>query len=133
MVDLSLIATALKEAGRADLQVELLELSEKLREKEEQIRTLEEENRSLREASDLKARVHVRDEMYYVRQDDGSEDGPFCTRCYDIDGKLSRLKVADYDQAMCPQCKTWQGPSKEQLLQGGTIDPYDPLADWSSR
>ena len=133
MFDLKLIASVLKEAGRVDLHSQLLEFSEKLREQEELIHKLEKENRSLREADDLKARVHVRDEMYYVRQDDGSDDGPFCTRCYDIDGKLSRLKVADYDQARCPQCKTWQGPSKEQLLQGGTIDPYDPLADWSSR
>ena len=112
MVDLSLIATALKEAGRADLQVELLELSEKLREKEEQIRTLEEENRSLREASDLKARVHVRDEMYYVRQDDGTEDGPFCTQCCDSDGKLISLQCAVYSRPRCPKCQLNHGSSK---------------------
>jgi len=126
MVDIKLIATALKEAGRADLQVELLELSEKLREKEEQIRRLEEENRSLREAADLKARVYRRKEMYYVREDDGTEDGPFCTRCYEADGKLIRLQVADYDQPMCPQCKTCQGPCKERQRQTW-IESYDPL------
>ncbi len=132
MVDLKLIGTILKEAGRTDLQVQLIELSEKLREKEELIHKLEKENRSLREASDLKARVHLRNEMYYVRQDDGSDDGPFCTRCFDIDGKLSRLKVAEYDQAMCPQCKTWQGPCKAESRQTST-EPYDPLAQFSSQ
>ena len=126
MIDFKLIASVLKEAGRVDLHSQLLEFSEKLREQEERIHKLEKENRSHREASDLKARVHPRDEMYYVRQDDGSEDGPFCTRCYDIDGKLSRLKVAEYDQAMCPQCKTWQGPCKPESRQTST-EPYDPL------
>ena len=131
MVDLKLIATALKEAGRADLQVQILELAEKLREKEERIHTVEQENRSLRQASDLKARVHPQDEMYFVRQDDGRDDGPFCTRCYDTDGKLIRLQVADWDQPKCPKCETFQGPSKQRSRQTST-EPYDPLAQWSS-
>lgn len=131
MVDLKLIATALKEAGRADLQVQLLELSEKLREKEDRIHTLEWEIRSLREAGDLKARVHSHEEMYFVRQDDGSDDGPFCTRCYDTDGKLIRLQVTDWDQPKCPECGTFQGPSKPLSRQTST-EPSDPLAEWSS-
>ncbi len=131
MIDLKLIATALKEAGRADLQGQLLELSEKLREKEDRIHTLEREVRSLREAGDLKARVYAQDEMYFVRQDDSRDDGPFCTRCYDTDGKLIRLQVADWDQPKCPECRTFQGPSKPLSRQTST-EPYDPLAQWSS-
>ena len=116
-----------KEAGRVDLHAQLLEFSEKLREKEELIHKLEKEVRSLREASDLKAQVEPRNEMYYVRQDDRSEDGPFCTRCYDTEGKLIRLQVADYDQPMCPKCKTCQGPSRQRQRQT-SIEPYDPFA-----
>lgn len=130
MFDINAIASALKDAGRADLHVQLIELSEKLREKEDQIHTLERENRLLREAGDLKARVFPRDEMYYVRQDDGNEeDGPFCTRCFDTDGKLIRLQVADWDQPKCPQCVTFQGPYKKQSRQKTSIDEsYDPLS-----
>lgn len=131
MVDLKLIATALKEAGRADLQVQILELAEKLREKEDRIQTLDREVRSLRETGDLKARVRAQDEMYFVRQDDGRDDGPFCTRCYDTDGKLIRLQVADWDQPKCPKCGTFQGPYKRRSRQTST-EPYDPLAEWSS-
>ena len=129
MVDIKLIeliGKILKKAGRADLQVQLIELSEKLREKEDQIRKIEEENRSLREAKDLKARVYRRNEMYYVRQDDGSEDGPFCTRCRDADGKLISLQVEGWDQAWCPECKTSQGPCKKR--RPTSTEPYDPLA-----
>ena len=130
MFDITAITSVLKKFGRAVLQVKVDERSEKLREKEERIHTLERENRLLREAGDLKARVFPRDEMYYVRQDDGNEeDGPFCTRCCDTDGKLIRLQVANWDQPKCPQCGTFQGPYKKHSRQQTSIDDtYDPLA-----
>ena len=78
-----------------------------------------------------RARVHLRDEMYYLPLEDGSEDGPLCTRCFDVDGKLVHLQVANWDQPRCPECKTFQGPCKRRPRQTST-EPYDPLARWSS-
>lgn len=114
MIDLKLIASALKEAGRADLQVQILELSEKLREKEQHVRQVEHELRSLRDASDLRARIRVHDELYFVQREDDTEDGPFCTRCFDVNQKLVRLQVAGWLQPICPECKVPQGPRKKQ-------------------
>ena len=121
MIDFKLIASVLKEAGRVDLHSQLLEFSEKLRQQEELIHKLEKENRSLRETADLKDRLLHRDEMYFVRQDDDSDDGPFCTRCYDIDGKLSRLQVAHWTQPLCPECKRHQGPIKERRPKSNAV------------
>ena len=61
--------------------------------------TLREENTSLREEvgqlrrqADMRSKIEIRDGMYYLTEPIGGyPQGPFCTRCFDSDGKLITL------------------------------------------
>lgn len=87
----------------ADLTVQLAELKIKLAE-------LLEENAALKTAArraTAPAEVEIRDGVYFRT---GSDDGPFCTGCYDQHGKLIRLgpmpafAVSDLGKYRCPVC-----------------------------
>jgi hypothetical protein len=41
---------------------------------------------------------------YYLKQDDGKEDGPFCTVCWDVDGRLVRQSKPNGMQLICQYC-----------------------------
>ena len=46
----------------------------------------------------------------YWSVDGESRDGPFCQRCYDVDGKLVRLHSLKYNYKwQCKACKTGFG------------------------
>ena len=108
-----------KQTANIELQEIIVDLSGKLVDlkaelvdyKEEKLR-LEERIKSL-EAAMAKAQagpeVTLKDGKYYKA--DG--DGPFCTRCYDAEGKLIRLNEMDSQngrmmgiQWRCAQCKS---------------------------
>ena len=51
-----------------------------------------------------------RDNMYWTTQNDGSQTGPYCSRCWDADGKLVRILSFTDPYAgprfQCSFCKT---------------------------
>lgn len=119
---LDYIKTALelaKKAQSVELQGELLNI------KEEYLK-LQEENLQLRERNaELERKkaqpVVYRQPSYFQTKEDGTEDGPFCQRCYDADKKLIRTHDLKQETGMlrnCPECKTsvwaerWPAPPK---------------------
>ena len=53
---------------------------------------LREEVEQLRRQEDLRSKVQIKDYMYYLSEPvSGYSRGPFCTRCFDSDGKLIML------------------------------------------
>jgi len=84
-----------------DLKNEAMELTDQLRERDEKIRLLEESLRN-------KGKMICRDSAYYLTDDTGKVvDGPFCTKCFDIDHHQCRL-VKGTKRAnivVCPKCK----------------------------
>jgi len=83
-----------------DLQGEAIELIEELKKKEEIIA-------QLKGALDLKGKLVCKDSAYYIADESGKiTDGPFCTKCFDVDHLKCRL-IADNKepQVICPKCK----------------------------
>lgn len=83
-----------------DVQSEALDLMAQLKEKDERIELLE-------KALVLKGKMITKDSAYYIAEEDGKiTDGPFCTKCFDVDHLKCRL-VADNKepQIICPNCK----------------------------
>ncbi len=84
------------------LQTEVMDLTEKLRLKNE-------ENTRLQQALSVKPNLVVKHSAYWQKGEDGKlVDGPFCCRCFDIDGRTCRLVVKERDTfelVQCPQCK----------------------------
>lgn len=74
------------------------------------------ENADLREEiKELKGQMGIEKQLvfdrdvYYVKNDDGENEGPYCTTCWDVDRKLVRLSkgysaAGDY---VCHHCKIY--------------------------
>lgn len=70
---------------------------------EEANRQLRREIEQLKESQAVTANLVFADEVYFKRKGDGTFDGPFCPACWDIDGKLLRLKLDGVGQyGGCP-------------------------------
>jgi hypothetical protein len=52
-----------------------------------------------------KVKPIIRNNVYWFPNKDGSENGPFCTKCYDDDTKQIRLNPLDPPYSKCPKCK----------------------------
>jgi len=82
------------------LQTEVTDLTEQLKQKDEIIA-------QLKDALDLKGKLVCKDSAYYIADESGKiTDGPFCTKCFDVDHLKCRL-IADNKepQVICPKCK----------------------------
>src|SRR5258706_16444871 len=53
---------------------------------------LKDDNRKLRQDRVAKQRLRWESPYYWLVNDDGTEDGPFCQRCHDKDAELIRLQ-----------------------------------------
>ena len=83
-----------------DLQAEAMELTEQVKQKDEIIS-------HLKDALDLKGKLICRYSAYYLHDDKGEViDGPFCTKCFDVDHLKCRLVAQDkYGMVKCVKCK----------------------------
>lgn len=89
-----------------------LEAQEAILKYREEIIKLTEENLELKiELSDLNKKLileeelEYRGEVYYRIKSKGKEEGPFCQRCYDVDGNLVRLVIyKSKGKYACYQC-----------------------------
>lgn len=82
-----------------DLQSEAMELIEKLKRKDEEVLRL-------RKALELKGKLIYKNNAYFFEDENGNKEGPFCTKCFDVDKVQCRL-VPDTKgyQVICPNCK----------------------------
>jgi hypothetical protein len=87
----------------ADVQEILLEAQERALSLKEELLSLRAENLSLKEQ--LAAQVEVTfDGGAYWSDKDNSREGPFCSRCYDVDKRLVRLRPTHDFWHHCPAC-----------------------------
>ncbi len=82
-----------------DLQAEAIELTEQLKQKDEIIS-------QLKKALELKGKFICKDSAYYIADETGKiTDGPFCTKCFDVNHLKCRLVAADKEPiVICPNC-----------------------------
>jgi hypothetical protein len=57
----------------------------------------------LQKTMKLNGKVQFRRGVYYLKNDDGTEDGPFCGRCWDADHLLIHVDRNDF-KYHCRQC-----------------------------
>ncbi len=93
--------------------IELKEENYKLRKNLEKIKGISKTNSSL---------IH-KDNHYFIE-----EDGPFCTKCWDVDNKLVRLHNGGNSNGLttfeCPNCKTY-------TTTGVYIQPESGGTNWN--
>jgi len=89
-----------------DVQAEILEITEQLKSKDEKIKELE-------KALQLKGKMICENSAYFiVDENQNKTDGPFCTKCFDVDHIICRLINApkhgeghQWEWVQCPKCK----------------------------
>jgi hypothetical protein len=83
-----------------DFQLELIDLVE-------QNRTLRTEIILLHEKLELKEKLIYENNAYWIKKDDDSKDGPFCSNCWDTKNLTVRMLIYDNEEKYhsCPNCK----------------------------
>jgi len=105
----------IKKASDLAVNARNVELQGAVLEIKREVLQLKEQNLQLRERNaELERRkvqpVVYKQPSYFQAKEDGTEDGPFCQRCFDVDGKLVRTHDGEHYIAgpyrECKQCNT---------------------------
>lgn len=94
-------AKVLREADKLEQYKEIVDAMQKMIEMQTRIGELEDELLELKKVRDLSEQLEYQDKAYWL-----DEDGPFCSRCWDADKTLVRLRQqndqkSDFD---CDNC-----------------------------
>lgn len=110
------VAKLAQEYGKMDLYQQAVDLMSQVTEQQQQIMSLTDENARLKEEARIRNQVVFQRNAYWMpvpreNQSDVSDMvGPFCSRCFDVNGKLVRMhdthqtapKVGNVFR--CPEC-----------------------------
>ena len=104
MHELKLLVAFARKAKDPDLMDQVIALQTHILELQDRLRYLEKENEKLRDSQKIKESLVIRDGVYFIATEQG-EDGPYCTRCWDVAKNLVRLKFANIYDPTCPECR----------------------------
>jgi len=109
------IGKILQEAGKIEQYQQILEAQQELLEMQKKIQNLEKENAELKEKIKIKENLIYENNAYWI-SNEGKKDGPFCSRCWDVDKNLVRMHP-DINPAYyhCPSCKAPSVKVKPEL------------------
>jgi hypothetical protein len=85
------VITLVQKADNLELVKQVLALQKDIMSMMDENHELKDQIRKLKDQSDTKQALTVRGNQYWLKKEDGTEDGPFCTACQDSDSKLIRL------------------------------------------
>lgn len=101
-------ANAIREAKNLELYERMLAVYGDVMELVEKNHELAEDNRALKEQLKNKEQLVHDGERYWMNRD-GKREGPFCSTCWDIDGKLVRMRTWRDDGGalyyLCDYCR----------------------------
>lgn len=124
------IIQGLKEALNCAKRLEQHELLEMLADLKDLCYELRDENRELKERLAKKESHNFvfENNMYWDRREDGLREGPYCTSCWDNNGKSIRMhNCLDNDLHTCPVCgevvegPRYHAPVPHRLRRGGIL------------
>lgn len=107
VTDIKEVAELVQKADNIELYRRILDLQKEALEEQEGKLQLQARIRALEKRLDLGERLTARNNAYWLAEGDGSEDGPFCTVCWDQKDRLVRLHNVDAKgQGICHGCGT---------------------------
>ena len=103
--ELKSVAGVLQEAGKIEQYKQILEVQKELIDMQKKITDLEKENIILKNKLEIKDNLIFENNAYWIKKDDGLKDGPFCSRCWDVEKNTVRM-APDLNKAFhcCPEC-----------------------------
>ena len=105
--ELKSIGNVLQEAGKIEQYKQILDALQKLLEMQKRIDELETGNKKLKEKLETKVSLQFENGAYWAIKKGASKDGPFCSRCWDVEKNTVRMKPGVSNPAFhsCPECK----------------------------
>lgn len=104
------IVENIKSVASTVQQIDNIELYSKILNVQKEAMDLLQENRELKiENEDVKDKLKIKDslchdrESYWIKKDVNESDGPFCTRCWDVDKNLVRMHKKYNGYYACPE------------------------------
>jgi hypothetical protein len=108
------VANAVREYDKVDLKLKAVELTQQITELalenselHQTISDLRKELETMKKRFGMRGKLFARDNVYYMTVE-GVDDGPYCTRCFDVDGILVRMMQSRPDDGIiwkeCPHC-----------------------------
>ncbi len=97
------VLEAIKKVATVEVQQQVIDLQAGILEMQERLSTLQQENQDLLEKLTIAGTLDYKDGCY--RRTSGSDQGPFCSRCWDAEKKLIHLtKTHDPNSMACNNC-----------------------------
>ena len=85
------VVTLVQKADNLELVKQILTLQSDIMKMMDENRTLKDEIRALKEQLHIKQKLIFRQDDYWMPVVDGPDEGPFCSVCQNVDGKLVRM------------------------------------------
>ena len=95
-----------RKADNIEVMKQLLDAQKEALDLFEENRALKDRIRALEEKQQIQGSLKFRDNKYW-REEGGTSDGPFCTTCWDIEGRLVRMHnspSSSRDWVYCDWC-----------------------------
>ena len=99
------VATLVQKLDNIELNKKILELQGQIMSVLEENHSLKDQVRNLRGKLEFQGSLNFRQNMYFCELPDGTEDGPFCSRCWDVEKTAVRLQTLHSGAKFCPGCK----------------------------
>jgi hypothetical protein len=99
------VATLVQKLDNIELNKKILELQGQITSQLEENRSLKDQVRDLSGRLEFQGSLEFRRNMYFRRLQDGTEDGPLCSSCWDVERKAVRLQTLGSGAKFCPSCK----------------------------
>lgn len=98
------LAKLVQQLDNIEIVQKVLTLQSDMMELQDHVQALKEENRQLKKQLQQKDELDFKNNMYWRTIGD-TQEGPFCTKCFDSEGKIIRLHGDDDRGYKCPECK----------------------------
>ncbi len=129
--ELKSVGKVLQEAGKIEQYKQILETQQELLEMQKNISNLEKENRELNDKLNIKENLKHENNAYWISTNE-KKDGPFCSRCWDVDKNLVRLHPhANPAYYNCPDCKVGSVKVKPELDPPIRTQSYYRMNDYT--
>ncbi|NLI91418.1 MAG: hypothetical protein GX434_04200 [Peptococcaceae bacterium] len=101
------VAHLVQEAGDKDLYGKMVDLEMEVFELVQEIEKIKKENAELHDQLKIKEKLKFEFNSYWIEKN-GRFEGPFCSKCYDVNHILVRMHLIDRatESFKCPNCAT---------------------------
>ena len=105
MINIKDLYNLFQEANKVGEYQKILELIDDSFKLREDIEILKEENKKLREDLKFQNSLVYENNAYWIKKE-GKKEGPFCSRCWDIDKNPVRMNLRSSNHSFhsCPGC-----------------------------